>query len=52
MIYRVEIWIYGKGYYTALAIGKKQAVAKQVELLSRFSWYDLTTYETTIKRLV
>ena len=52
MIYMVEIWIYGKGYFTALAFGRKQAVAKQVELLSRFSWYDLTTYEATIKRLV
>ena len=52
MIYRVEIWIFGKGYYTALENGKKQAVAKQVEILSHFSWYDLSTYEATIKRLV
>lgn len=52
MIYRVEIWVFGKGYYTALAFGKKQAVAKQVEILSRFSWYDLMTYETMITRLV
>ena len=52
MIYRVEIWIYGKGYYTALAFGKKQAIAKQVEMLSRFSWFDLSTYEASIKRVV
>ena len=52
MIYKVEIWIFGKGYYTTLAIGKKQALAKQVEILSHFSWYDLSTYEVSITKLM
>lgn len=50
-MYRVEVWIYGKGYYKALALTRKQAVAKQVEILSHFSWYDLRTYDTKITRL-
>ena len=52
MLYMIEIWIYGKGYIKALAIGKKRAQAKEVELLSRYSWYDLRTYEVKITRVV
>lgn len=52
MMYKVEVWIFGKGYFVAFAIGKKQAVARQVEILSHFAWYDLQTYDTSITKLV
>ena len=52
MIYLVEIWVYGKGYIKALAIGKRRALAKEVELLSRHSWYDIKAYDVRITRVV